>query len=614
MKIILITNIATRELSIMEKIKFRLENLDKSVYVKIVSFYDEKFFSKIISVKPDIIVTFPLNAKGLSEYYYNFKFLFDCKIICMTTEGIADFKDEEALGTFVGLDNYNNDLVDYQIYWGQLVAECWGGKLLEQKKLKSKDCIKTFGYVKYEDYFSNQYKVSNYLIDKISRYKKEDIVFFASSFSTADLDADIILKSQDYVDLADENYSDNIARILKEVQYCKEYREKILETIRKSANKYSDKLFIIKLHPCEYELGKFEGAYSLLEGIPNIIIIKDEVKVIDIIKSSSLLLHIGSTVVCESYIEGISSVYVTYSKIHNNSGFVPFFYKKFILPSSMEVECNDLEEFFDKYFLNDIKLNLPLETNKILFDYFNIKHNCSKYEPSNDIAKFILELKDKELLAINKKDAIFLDSMRNRTKDIFYGFTCLIVDKIVKEDLKPNDIVIRDFNNYINYINLKFSYDNFLINKTFKYLIDNFIENICNEKKYVTFKENAVTVLESGILEYKNDYLELVFKKLKRKSIVIFGTGGFCKKLLKLIKYLNEFENLEINIVCFTDNNKKYDNIESKEVIFPNELSNYEYDYIVIASSSKEEIESQLLKMGIVKSNIFAAELNPRCV
>lgn len=78
-------------------------------------------------------------------------------------------------------------------------------------------------------------------------------------------------------------------------------------------------------------------------------------------------------------------------------------------------------------------------------------------------------------------------------------------------------------------------------------------------------------------------------------KILIFGTGESMHKIIKNINYE------EVAIIAYIDNNsikigKKLNGIE---IINPNEINNYEYDFIIIASTYYNEITQQLMALGI---------------
>lgn len=84
-------------------------------------------------------------------------------------------------------------------------------------------------------------------------------------------------------------------------------------------------------------------------------------------------------------------------------------------------------------------------------------------------------------------------------------------------------------------------------------------------------------------------------------NILIFGTGN---------GYINMKKNINssiINILAFIDNNsnKIGQILEEIKIISPNEIFNYDYDYIIIASSYYEQIESQLLELNISKNKVL---------
>ncbi|WP_459478701.1 glycosyltransferase [Clostridium saccharoperbutylacetonicum] len=86
--------------------------------------------------------------------------------------------------------------------------------------------------------------------------------------------------------------------------------------------------------------------------------------------------------------------------------------------------------------------------------------------------------------------------------------------------------------------------------------------------------------------------------KAKSKAI-IFGVGSFYED--RRINLNNEY-----NIIKFTDNNLNLWGTENNgiEIIPPNKIKDYEFDYIFIASSYDKEIKSQLIDMGIENNKI----------
>ncbi|MFR1908479.1 MAG: chemotaxis protein [Clostridium neonatale] len=83
-------------------------------------------------------------------------------------------------------------------------------------------------------------------------------------------------------------------------------------------------------------------------------------------------------------------------------------------------------------------------------------------------------------------------------------------------------------------------------------------------------------------------------------NVIMFGTGTTANVVLTGLK-----EN--IHIICYCDNDRtKWGKIfKGKNVIPPNEIMKFNYDYIVIASQFNNEIYKQLLELGIDRTKIF---------
>lgn len=88
-------------------------------------------------------------------------------------------------------------------------------------------------------------------------------------------------------------------------------------------------------------------------------------------------------------------------------------------------------------------------------------------------------------------------------------------------------------------------------------------------------------------------------------EIVIFGAGSYASNLIKVIRE-------EVEILAVVDNNPrrwgtKFNDIN---IISPNDLNDYQYSYICIASMYTEEIQRQLIDMGIDKARIISTYIH----
>lgn len=105
----------------------------------------------------------------------------------------------------------------------------------------------------------------------------------------------------------------------------------------------------------------------------------------------------------------------------------------------------------------------------------------------------------------------------------------------------------------------------------------------------------------------KNSYRRTkFFKDNKEKcekisSILIFGTGSGS------IKVLDNLNLDKVKILAFIDNNReKYGSTyHNRQVISPNSIKEYEYDYILIASQVYSKIYRQLINLGVNQNKIM---------
>lgn len=90
--------------------------------------------------------------------------------------------------------------------------------------------------------------------------------------------------------------------------------------------------------------------------------------------------------------------------------------------------------------------------------------------------------------------------------------------------------------------------------------------------------------------------------QLEKIKVFIFGTGLGAEKILK---YINTDQ---VSIEGYIDNKKLVEKVEynNKQIISPNDLGLYDFDFIIIGSSTyAEEMQNQLLKLGIDNKKII---------
>lgn len=86
-----------------------------------------------------------------------------------------------------------------------------------------------------------------------------------------------------------------------------------------------------------------------------------------------------------------------------------------------------------------------------------------------------------------------------------------------------------------------------------------------------------------------------------KKKIIVFGLGKMFKSFMQI------YDEQRVDIVAVCDNNPNSQSTFAKVYnrISPEQISSYEYDYVVITSSYYNEIKSQLIGLGINESRIM---------
>lgn len=78
---------------------------------------------------------------------------------------------------------------------------------------------------------------------------------------------------------------------------------------------------------------------------------------------------------------------------------------------------------------------------------------------------------------------------------------------------------------------------------------------------------------------------------------LFWGTGKVCKQVIEGINFLSQYVKMKFEVVAFADNSaEKHGKLfDGKPIIHPSEMSNFEYDEIIICCDSYQTIESQLI-------------------
>lgn len=90
--------------------------------------------------------------------------------------------------------------------------------------------------------------------------------------------------------------------------------------------------------------------------------------------------------------------------------------------------------------------------------------------------------------------------------------------------------------------------------------------------------------------------------KKEKYKVLIWGTGSSCDRLLNIINH----NKVIIEAYIDTYNYGKYKN--EKIIISPNQINNYNYDFIFVASQYYKEIINQIISMAVSKEKILNME------
>ncbi|MDH5189728.1 MAG: hypothetical protein OEW89_00595 [Gammaproteobacteria bacterium] len=376
MKVLLVINRPEREAKIMESIKREIHFLNQKAIVEIKERCTPEFNRFVFWFRPNVILTYPFTCEGFSNIYYMFKVILGAKIISMRAEGVVDFDSEYELERSVGYDDYGNNLVDYELSWGEKFARIIGEKLVAQNKLSSLGNFKVVGHPGLEKHFEHDNvdaTIPLRLIDTLNQYNKNNIIFIVTGFVMADY------TRQNLLDAKDMGGEDRIEIALEGVEIVKKLREDWINNIIIAATENPNVLIMVKKHPLEnkkiYE--------QMLNSVNNILYIHEDVQMPNVISYAGLFIHYGSTSLIDAYLSKTPSVYAS---SHYNKQW----YSNLGWPSDLEVDINEIPLAVKSFLGGNIPFKISDNKKKVMKEMFNIEEG-KEYRPSKEIAKIILD-------------------------------------------------------------------------------------------------------------------------------------------------------------------------------------------------------------------------------
>ena len=313
---VFIINKPERETITLQNIRSAIHNINSKAKVNFVDYLDPNMIVKVLSLNPNVIMTYPFSAITTSRPFYIFKKLLKCSIVCFMTEGLLHVITPGRIRQLVGLEKFGSNLVDYEICWGLMTKELIAKELLKQNKISSLNRVLYFGHPSFENYFEPDTKL-DYLIpeqylDIFNNYPRNKIIMFVTGFQFSDYTLKDLFHAGDLIRPDAEDVKGLVEKTYTFVSNMKKFRKKYIDLIINCASNFKDLLFIVKMHPGEINLYKFkyENPYTIFSKYHNILLIDRPVPIRCILPFTSLLVHYDSTTMLEAYLLKIPTIFV----------------------------------------------------------------------------------------------------------------------------------------------------------------------------------------------------------------------------------------------------------------------------------------------------------------
>jgi surface carbohydrate biosynthesis protein len=395
MKIALIVNKPEREAEVLGWLSEKMISNNPSTEVRVINFFSSSFVLEVLDFNPQLILTFPFTAVSLSSPIYLLKYLLGCKIICLRTEGVYNVRLSDGCN-HTGLDKYGSDLVEYEIFWGDSLRKSVGEKLFEQNKIQDLSQCVTLGSP-YLDIYTNKRRLGNikksHLPESLKCALDDDyckVYLILTAFHLADYSDEEFFVAGDLIDTTQANVQQQVSTLQEYRHWTSYSRNTLIEKLIALSQKNLDKLFIVKLHPCEIQTYQHKSIdpYQKLRHFSNICVIDEPIRIASVIQVSDLMVHYGSTAMYEAYLLQKPSCFLRFKELSTflrNSDSNLFVLEPFA-ESEREVDVQELETVVSETI--QFQKNPEIEEQlKMLFD-LDINQN---YQPLDKISKFLLQ-------------------------------------------------------------------------------------------------------------------------------------------------------------------------------------------------------------------------------
>lgn len=374
MKILLIYHIPQREERILKIIQKRIQEINSSVEVNIVSFLDG--IKNIILSNIDVVLMYPTRDEISSTYMTYLKYMKHFKLVILETEGLFDFTDNDFLRVRIGTNRQPDTLMDKMFVFGPTPMSIYAQILLETGKINDGSTVDWCGYPMYDGYAretEEYYKLDSKYKRLKKKYKR--IITFITGFSNAfETIEDLKVTSSFILDSKGNTDTIAIKKALAAIENNKAYMTEYINVIKRIARENDDDLIIVKMHPSELEKNEVCTSYYKKQFIENKnVYLMDWPEIMGpIISNSDMLIHYGSTCGIEAYLYKTPTIVLT-DPI--NDGL--YSTNRYLYPSTASCSVHDVEKI--NITINTISFKTNDVIEKYIYEYFGINVGISNH-------------------------------------------------------------------------------------------------------------------------------------------------------------------------------------------------------------------------------------------
>lgn len=417
-KILFVINLPAREMNTIERIVSALEEIDQKIQTDIVEYLSPTFLTDVLEANPDILVTYPFTAIGLSQRFYIIKFLLNCCVVTFPAEGLLSSTSSSYISRMTGFDRYGKVLVDHAIFWGTKSAKFIGDELLNTGRISSRNRLHPMGAPLYEAYFELKKAVHQMLppdiAAKIGRYDRKNICLFLTGFSLAYYTNKDLIVAGDLIDSYDQNKAKKHLDEMKlSRSRVKVYQSLWMEAMESVADMHHDFLFIVKIHPHEMKIHRNKNIhpYKVLEGYSNILLVDGDTYISEILSYCGILFHYGSTAMLEAYLSKVPSCYLYVDELRGEGPDAHALHQL----STLSSDIRNVSSIVAEHKKSPIEFTQQPEVETYLKDSLNMVPS-QPYHPSKRIARFLLSLVREQSQLISPDDQYLINAVQQTGK------------------------------------------------------------------------------------------------------------------------------------------------------------------------------------------------------